>query len=138
MFETVYINLPVRDLPANVAFWKALGMPFVPEFSGEGIACLQLGSATRAMLTTHARFHDFTPQAIADPRQSVEMLLNLQCHSRAQVDALVAKALAAGGSTHDQAEDLGFMYSHSFLDPDGHGWGVFCMTGTPPARDTEA
>jgi predicted lactoylglutathione lyase len=43
----------------------------------------------------------------------------------------VAKALAAGGTTYDQPEDLSFMYSHSFVDPDGHGWGLFCMT-TPP------
>ena len=45
--------------------------------------------------------------------------------SREAVDSLVAKALAAGGTTYDEAEDLGFMYSHSFVDPDGHGWGLF-------------
>ena len=58
----------------------------------------------------------------------VEVLITLSCESRQEVDDLVAKAIAAGGSTHDKAEDLGFMYSHSFLDPDGHGWGVMHMT----------
>jgi len=38
------------------------------------------------------------------------------------------KALAAGGTTHDEPEDLGFMYSHSFIDLDGHGWGVLYMS----------
>jgi len=28
-------------------------------------------------------------------------------------------------------EDFGFMYTHSFIDPDGHGWGVLHMSGTP-------
>jgi hypothetical protein len=39
--------------------------------------------------------------------------------SREEVDSLVAKALAAGGSTCDEPEDFGFMYTHSFVDP---GW----------------
>jgi predicted lactoylglutathione lyase len=73
----------------------------------------------------------FTPKAICDTSQAVEMLLNLSCESREQVDALVAKALAAGGSTYDEPEDLGFMYSHSFVDPDGHGWGLFHMSAMP-------
>jgi predicted lactoylglutathione lyase len=30
----------------------------------------------------------------------------------------------------DKPEDLGFMYSHSFVDPDGHGWGIFHMSDT--------
>lgn len=42
------------------------------------------------------------------------------CESREKVDALVAKALAAGGSTHAAPKDYGFMYQHSITDPDGH------------------
>ena len=42
-----------------------------------------------------------------------------------------AKAVAAGGSTYDEPEDFGFMYTHSFVDPDGHGWGLVHMSGTP-------
>ncbi len=38
------------------------------------------------------------------------------------------EALAAGGTTYDEPEDLGFMYSHSFVDLDGHGWGVLHMS----------
>jgi predicted lactoylglutathione lyase len=45
------------------------------------------------------------------------------------VDDLVRRAVAAGGSTTEAAEDLGFMYQHSFLDPDGHAWNLFHVTG---------
>ena len=83
------------------------------------------------MLLTHARFRDFTPRAICDTSKAVEVLLNLRCESRDEADGLVAKALAAGGSTHDEPEDYGFMYSHSFIDPDGHGWGLFHMNAMP-------
>jgi hypothetical protein len=56
---------------------------------------------------------------ICDTSKAVEVLLNLSCESREQVDGLVAKAVAAGGSTYDKPEDYGFMYTHSFVDPDG-------------------
>jgi predicted lactoylglutathione lyase len=61
----------------------------------------------------------------------VEVLINLTCESRDEVDGLVAKALAAGGSTYDKPEDLGFMYSHSFVDLDGHGWGLMHLSAMP-------
>ena len=72
------------------------------------------------------------------------MLFNLSCDSREDVDSLVAKALAAGGSTYDKPEDLGFMYSHSFLDLDGHIWEAVWMdpamaeSGPPEMAETHA
>ncbi len=33
------------------------------------------------------------------------------------------RALAAGGTELHPPEDLGFMYSCAFADPDGNGWG---------------
>ena len=39
--------------------------------------------------------------------------------------------LAAGGTTFEDAEDHGFMYAHSFIDPDGHGWNLIHLTETP-------
>ena len=46
----------------------------------------------------------------------------LSCSSREEVDALVDKAVAAGATTPRPAQDLGFMYSRSFDDLDGHTW----------------
>jgi predicted lactoylglutathione lyase len=61
----------------------------------------------------------------------VEGLLSLSCKSREEVDGLVAKAIAGGGSTHDKPQDYGFMYTHSFVDLDGHGWGLIHMSAMP-------
>jgi predicted lactoylglutathione lyase len=132
MGTQVFINLPVADLPKSVAFFEALGYARNPQFSNDTAACIVVSDTIFVMLLTHERFQGFTPKAICDTSRSVEVLLNLRCESRGQVDDLVAKALAAGGSTYDQPEDLGFMYSHSFVDPDGHGWGLFHMTAMPP------
>lgn len=131
MGTQIFINLPVTDLLKSVAFYEALGYTRNPQFSNDDGACIVVSDTIFVMLLTHAKFRVFTPKAICDTRQAVEVLLNLSCESPSQVDALVARALAAGGSTHDEPEDLGFMYSHSFLDPDGHGWGLFHMSAMP-------
>ena len=55
------------------------------------------------------------------------MLLCLSCESRAQVDDLVAKAVAAGGTTLTPAKDHGFMYQHAYQDLDGHVWELMYM-----------
>lgn len=128
MNRQIYLNLPVADLPKAAAFYQALGYALDPKFSGDDCACVIIGETIFVMLGTHAKFREFTPKAVCDTSVAVECLFNLRCDSRQQVDDLVAKAIAAGGSTYDKAEDFGFMYTHSFLDPDGHGWGLFHMT----------
>jgi len=131
MSKQIYLNLPVSDLPRSVAFFTALGFPNNPEFTSDDGACIVISDTIFIMLCTQNRFRDFTPKAICDTSKAVEVLINLTCESREEVDGLVAKALAAGGSTYDKPEDLGFMYSHSFIDPDGHGWGLFHVSATP-------
>jgi len=125
MIKQIALNLPVADLPKSLAFFKALGFSHNPEFTGDTAACIVISEAINVMLSTHPKFREFTPKAICDTTQAVEALFCLSCESRQEVDALVAKALAAGGTTYDKAEDFGFMYTHGFVDPDGHGWGLF-------------
>jgi len=133
MNKQIFLNIPVADLPKSISFYQALGYSLNPQFTGDSAACVVINETTFVMLGTHAKFREFTPKAICDTTQAVEVLINLSCESRQEVDDLVAKAVAAGGSTYDKAEDFGFMYTHSFIDPDGHGWGLFHMsTSTNP------
>lgn len=127
----IFINLPVADMRRSTAFFTALGFPVNPTFTGEGATCIQISDTITLMLATHAKFRDFTPKEVCDTSKAVEVLFSLSCESREEVDSLVARALAAGGSTYDEPEDFGFMYTHSFVDPDGHGWGVLHMSGDP-------
>jgi uncharacterized protein len=131
MGKQIFLNLPVSDLPKSMTFFKALGFTTNPQFTTDKGACIVISDTIFVMLCTRDRFRDFTPRAICDTSKAIEVLINLCCESREEVDSLVAKALAAGGSTYDKPEDLGFMYSHSFIDPDGHGWGVFHMSAMP-------
>ena len=128
----MFVNLPVKDLKASIAFFTELGFAFDPNFTGENAACVILGPNLRSMLLNHETFRGFAPRDIADTTKVCEMLLALHLESREKVDEIVRRAVAAGGATHDEPTDHGFMYDHGFTDLDGHGWGVFHMTGTSP------
>jgi predicted lactoylglutathione lyase len=134
MIRQIFVNLPVRDLQRSMAFFKALGLSFNPRFTNEQGACLQISENIYAMLLVEPFFQGFTKLPVADARKSTEVLIALSCDSRAEVDALVDQALAAGGSTPNAPVDHGFMYQHGFADPDGHQWEVFWMdeNAAPP------
>lgn len=131
MINQVFLTLPVADLQRSVAFFKALGFAHNPQFSDDTAACIVVNDTLSVMLGTHAKFREFTPKAVCDTSQAVEVLISLSCDSRERVDELVAKALAAGATSYDKPEDLGFMYTHSFVDLDGHGWGLLHMSSQP-------
>ena len=88
-----------------------------------------------AMLLTHDFFKTFTSKPVADATRSTEVLVCLSCESRAEVDALVQRALAAGGTAPRPPQDHGFMYAHGFEDLDGHIWELVAMdpNAQPPA-----
>lgn len=132
MNRQIFLNLPVADVPRSMAFFKALGFAHNPQFTDDTAACIVISETIYVMLLTHPKFRQFTPKAVCDTSKAVEVLISLSCSSRQEVDDLVAKALAAGGTTYDKPEDLSFMYSHSFVDPDGHGWGVLHLSAMPP------
>jgi predicted lactoylglutathione lyase len=117
-----------------MAFFKALGFSHNPQITDDTAACIVISETITVMLMTHPKFRNFTPKSICDTGKAAEVLLTLSCESRSEVDGLVLKAIAAGGSTFDEPEDYGFMYTHSFVDPDGHQWGLFSMNAMPPQK----
>ena len=84
------------------------------------------------MVATHDKFLKLSPKPICDPTKFNQALFCLSLDSRQKVDEMVAKAVAAGGKIFEEPEDHGFMYSHSFIDPDEHGWGLVHMKTPPP------
>lgn len=127
MARKIFVNLPVADLDASVAFFAALGFSFNPEFTDETATCMIVGEDIFVMLLVREAFQGFTPKTICDAHQSTEVLVALSCESRQEVDALVRNAVAAGGSTYNEPQDHGFMYQHGFQDPDGHIWELVYM-----------
>ena len=127
MATQIFVNLPVKDLPRSVAFFTSLGFKFNPEFTDENATCMIVGENIFVMLLVEGFFKTFTKKEICDATKSTEVLVCLSCESRAEVDELVAKAVAAGATTPNDAKDYGFMYQHGFQDLDGHLWELVSM-----------
>jgi predicted lactoylglutathione lyase len=123
----IYVNLPVKDLDRSVAFFKALGYAFNPRFTDANAACMVVSDSICVMLLIEPFFKSFTKKAIVDATSSSEVILALSCDSPAAVDAMVAKAVAAGATTPNAPKDHGFMYQHGYQDLDGHLWEVMSM-----------
>ena len=133
MHKQIYVNLPVKDLKRSIAFFEGLGFSFNPQFTNEQGACMEIGDNIYAMLLDNAFFKTFTPKAVCDTSSHAEVLLCLSCDSRAEVDALVEKALAGRGSAARPPQDHGFMYHRAFEDIDGHTWELMHMSSVPAA-----
>lgn len=128
MPKMVFINLPVTDLARATAFYQAVGAVKNEQFSDATASGMVFSDAIHVMLLTHDKFRQFTPKAIADARTTSEVLICLSADSRDEVDAMVAKSVAAGGRADPgPRQDYGFMYGRSFEDPDGHIWEVMWM-----------
>lgn len=128
MATQIFVNLPVKDLQKSVAFFTALGYRFNPQFTDENATCMIVSEGqVFVMLLVEKFFQTFTPKPIADAKAGTEVLIALSCESRAQVDEMVKKAVAAGGRTPTQPRDLGFMYQHGYEDLDGHMWELAYM-----------
>jgi predicted lactoylglutathione lyase len=123
----LFVNLPVKDLGRTMQFFAALGFGFNERFTGENAACLVISDTISAMLLAEPFFSTFTDKQIVDTRASTEAILALSLDSRAHVDEIADKALAAGGQPSQPTQDHGFMYTRSFQDLDGHLWEVFHM-----------
>jgi len=127
MARQIFVNLPVKDLKRSVTFFTALGYAFDPKFTDDNATCMIVGENIFVMLLVERFFQTFTEKTLCDATKSTEVLVCLSCDSRAHVDQLVARAVAAGGTTPSQPQDHGFMYGHGFQDLDGHLWELVYM-----------
>jgi predicted lactoylglutathione lyase len=134
----LFVNMPVADLARSKAFFAGLGFGYDPRFTDDTAACMLVGEHAFVMLLRRERFAEFAKLPIADPTTHTSALFCFSVSSREEVDTVSAAALAAGGSEADGAEDLGFMYTRSFYDLDGHGWQVMWMDPAAAEQGPEA
>ncbi len=127
MATQIFVNLPVKDLNKSVEFFTKLGFTFNPQFTDENATCMIVGENIFVMLLVEEFFKTFTPKEICDTTKSAEVLVCLSSESRVEVDVMVSKAIAAGGTTYKEPQDHGFMYGNGFQDLDGHIWEIMFM-----------
>jgi predicted lactoylglutathione lyase len=127
MINKIFVNLPVQDLKRSMSFFSSLGFTFNKQFTDENAACLVISDDIYAMLLTEKFFKTFIKKGIADSSKVTEVITALNSDSRAEVDALLEKALKAGAKEYREPEVYEWMYGRSFEDLDGHLWEVGYM-----------
>ncbi|MFC4256434.1 lactoylglutathione lyase [Altererythrobacter xixiisoli] len=123
MTRMVFINLPVTDLAKSMAFYDAVGFTNNPQFTDDNAAAMMWSDEIIVMLLKHDFWKTFTTKQIPDAHTTAQVMLCLSQDSKEAVDAIVSKAVDAGGKAAPTPnQDYGFMYGRSFEDPDGHIW----------------
>lgn len=127
MTKMIFVSLPVTDLTASIAFYKALGFEQNLQFSDDSAACMVWSEAICVMVLTHAKWRTFTQRPFP-PAGSAGLMLSLALESREAVDRMNLAAATHGGQADvNPVEDMGFMYTRDLADPDGHVWAALWM-----------
>jgi uncharacterized protein len=138
MSTSIFVNLPTTDLERAKAFYEALGFSINPLFTDENAACVVLDDNIYFMVLTREYLGTFTEKQIIDPKTQAQVSLAFTRDSRDEVDEMLAKGLAAGGSEPREAQDYGFMYSRDLEDPDGNILGFLFMEPAASEQGPEA
>lgn len=123
----LFVNIPVSDLQRSIRFFEALDFTFNTQFTDASATCMLVGEDAYFMLLDKARFASFSKRPTGDSQQETNAMFALTVNSREEVDAMVKKAIAAGGTYAAEPVDHGFMYGHSFYDLDGYHWEAIWM-----------
>jgi uncharacterized protein len=130
MAQEIWINLSVADLSKSVAFFTEIGFaPNPGPGNSEQSASFTIGEKKVVlMLFTPKIFSSFTQNPLSNTAQGSEVLFSIGAESRAQVDDIANRAIAAGGTVFSEPqESQGFMYGCGFCDPDGHRWNALFL-----------
>jgi uncharacterized protein len=127
MINSIFVNLPVKDLQRSIKFFSQMGFKFNPQFTNEEATCMILGKDMYAMLLVEKTFTGFTKRPIGEAPKTAEVIVSLMLDNRPDVDILADKALKAGAVNYSDPVEMGFMYTRSFQDLDGHLWEVGWM-----------
>ena len=134
----IFVNLPTTDLERAKAFYEALGFSINPNFTDENAACVVLSDTIYFMVLTREYLGTFTDKEIIDPKTQAQVSIALTRDSREEVDEVLAKGLAAGGSEPRPVQDYGFMYSRDLDDPDGNNLSFLFMEPAAAEQGPEA
>lgn len=127
------VTLGVSDMKKSRAFYETLGFK-ASDQSNDDVTFFQAGGMIfglygRAALVEDAGVDDSTPGFSG-------VALAYNGRDKAEVDAVLDEAVAAGGTLVKKAEEVFWGgYSGYFADPDGHLWEVAYNPFFPIAED---
>jgi predicted lactoylglutathione lyase len=123
----VVVSLPIADRRASLDFYGKLGFePFGP-LAEDGIPeplQFALNEGFHLMLVPSDGFGWIIGDHTVAETAASECVLSLGAGDEAGVDALVARARAAGATVVSEPGQQPWGYVGTFADPDGHLWMV--------------
>ena len=127
------VTLGTNDLPRAIAFWEAMGWPRRAK-AFDAIAMFQCGGVAFALYPFDKLAEDCGMRDRGEGFGGFTLAHNVA--SKAEVDALLARAVANGATLQKPAHDAFWGgYSGYFLDPDGHPWEVAWNPFVPMGPD---
>jgi len=131
MTKEIWANLPVANIDKSVEFFTKMGFEKNERFPfTETMASFFIGEKSRfvMMLFRNDVLEGFSGNKVSDTSNGTEVLFSIDAESPTEVDEMLQKAEAAGGTIYAQGgEKDGWMYGGGFVDLDGHRWNLLHM-----------
>lgn len=127
MTKQIFINLPVKDIEASVAFYSKIGFTPNPLFNFDNQKCMVWSEHIYVMLQTEAMFKSGNKKNIADPKENSIATFTLPVESLKKLNEIMENGLNAGGTEPTPALGEGFMQLRNMEDLDGHNWGIIYL-----------
>lgn len=122
----VVISLPIADRPSSFAFYRdGLGFEAFGEPADDGVPeplQFTVNDGVRLMLIPSGGFGWVVAGRAVAPHGTSECVLTLSADSEADVDTVIARAVAAGAEIVGAPARQPWGYVGTFADPDGHVW----------------
>ena len=80
-FQSIFINLPVKDLNKSTNFFKELGFVYNPQFSDETTSCLIGSEHIFVLIMTEEKFKGFSKKEVLDTSRASEAIFCLSAES---------------------------------------------------------
>ena len=125
--KQIFINLPVKNVEASMAFYTHLGFTVNPLFTFDDQKCMAWGETIYVMLQTPEMFQAGNKKHIANPRENISATFTLPVESMDRLNEIVGNGLKAGGTELTPGIDEGFMQVRTIEDLDGHQWGIIYL-----------
>ncbi|MDX2257942.1 MAG: VOC family protein [Hyphomicrobiaceae bacterium] len=134
--RVTFVTLGVEDVPRARAFYERLGFRASP-MSQEGVAFFDAGGVVLSVFGRAALAEDAKVANSGPGFSGVALAHNVG--SEAEVDAVLAEAVAAGATLRKPGQKVFWGgYAGYFADPDGHLWEVAYNPFLPLGRDGRA
>ena len=119
------ITLGVSDIRGSIAFYAALGFARRLKATGEAVAFFDTGGPLLGLFPWDQLAADATLPDQPRPSSFRGITLAWNCHTREEVDTVLAFAVGKGATLLKAAHETDYGgYSGYFADPDGHPWEV--------------